>query len=211
MKFLPLFPLRLVVFPGETLNLHIFEPRYIQLINECETGGITFGIPAHIANTLREIGTEMKLLRVEKRYENGRMDISTQGTAPFQTRQFYLKVKGRLYGGADVDPFAFDLNADPSRSVQLFGYLKELYSFLQMDLPKRMEQSNFTTFDIGHICGLSLEQEYELLGISSEKERQDFLIHHVRQLLPIVQNMQALRQRIKSNGHFRNLESPDLG
>ncbi|MEO1628994.1 MAG: LON peptidase substrate-binding domain-containing protein, partial [Bacteroidota bacterium] len=44
----PLFPLKLVVYPGEQLNLHIFEPRYKQLIRECEQNKVTFGIPAFI-------------------------------------------------------------------------------------------------------------------------------------------------------------------
>ena len=59
--FLPLFPLKLVAFPGEQLNLHIFEPRYKQLFRECEENQITFGIPAFIDNKIMDIGTELKL------------------------------------------------------------------------------------------------------------------------------------------------------
>ena len=67
--FLPLFPLKLVVYPGEQLNLHIFEPRYKQLIREAEHNGTTFGIPAFIEENVMDIGTEIKLLSIEKRHE----------------------------------------------------------------------------------------------------------------------------------------------
>lgn len=65
-KFIPIFPLNLVAYPGEKLNLHIFEPRYIQLINECNTEGKTFGIPVVNNKELLEYGTEMKLEKVQK-------------------------------------------------------------------------------------------------------------------------------------------------
>ena len=63
---LPLFPLQLVVYPGEKLNLHIFEPRYKQLIQECQEQGTTFGIPAFIDSEIMSIGTEIELLKIEK-------------------------------------------------------------------------------------------------------------------------------------------------
>ena len=72
--FLPLFPLKLVAFPGERLNLHIFEPRYKQLIRECSENQITFGIPAFIDNKIVNIGTEIKLEKIENTYENGELD-----------------------------------------------------------------------------------------------------------------------------------------
>ena len=61
MNFLPLFPLNLIVFPHEDLNLHIFEPRYRQLINECLDEKKTFGIPAFVNNKLLGYGTEVEV------------------------------------------------------------------------------------------------------------------------------------------------------
>ena len=80
-RFMPMFPLQLVVFPGEHLNLHIFEPRYKQLILECEKEKKTFGVPSFIEGKMMEIGTEMRLIAVEKKYENGEMDVRTEGVA----------------------------------------------------------------------------------------------------------------------------------
>ena len=83
-KFLPVFPLSLVAFPGERLNLHIFEPRYKQLIQDCQDEGKTFGIPAYIDDHLNEFGTEMELTSIEKVYEDGSMDIKTRGVQVFR-------------------------------------------------------------------------------------------------------------------------------
>ena len=80
---LPQFPLKIVVFPGEQLNLHIFEPRYKQLINECEAEDRTFGIPAFIEKRVMEIGTEVRLEKIVKRHLNGEMDIRTRGVGLF--------------------------------------------------------------------------------------------------------------------------------
>ena len=56
-NFIPIFPLNIVVYPGEGLNLHIFEPRYRQLIKECHEKAKPFGIPAVIEKRLQDYGT----------------------------------------------------------------------------------------------------------------------------------------------------------
>ena len=57
---LPLFPLDMVVFPRQQVLLHIFEPRYRELIGDCETDGITFGISPFLADGLANFGTEVR-------------------------------------------------------------------------------------------------------------------------------------------------------
>jgi hypothetical protein len=101
-KFLPLFPLNLVAFPGEKLNLHIFEPRYKELINECLEENKHFGIPAYIYNKLEGFGTEMKITKLVKRYEDGRMDISTEGVNVFELMDYENPLKDKLYAGGNV-------------------------------------------------------------------------------------------------------------
>lgn len=65
----------LVVYPGEDLNLHIFEPRYKQLISECKAQGKPFGIPAVVKNKVKELGTLVQVAEVVKVEDNGEMDI----------------------------------------------------------------------------------------------------------------------------------------
>ncbi len=82
-NFIPIFPLSIVVFPGENLNLHIFEPRYKQLINDCITNQKPFGIPTVLKENVAEMGTLVQIKEVTKVYDDGRMDIKTEGMAVF--------------------------------------------------------------------------------------------------------------------------------
>ena len=80
---LPIFPLNIVAFPGEEVNLHIFEPRYKQLVKDCLDEGSTFGLASHVLNKI-ELGTEIKITEVTKKYSDGRMDIKTFGLRIFE-------------------------------------------------------------------------------------------------------------------------------
>ncbi|HNJ28652.1 MAG TPA: LON peptidase substrate-binding domain-containing protein, partial [Ferruginibacter sp.] len=83
-NFIPIFPLGIVVYPGEQLNLHIFEPRYRQLISECQAGGKPFGIPSVINDRICEMGTLVRIREISEVYEDGKMDIKTEGLQVFR-------------------------------------------------------------------------------------------------------------------------------
>ena len=53
-NFIPIFPLSIVVYPGESLNLHIFEERYKQLITECYAEKKSFGVPPVINSSVAD-------------------------------------------------------------------------------------------------------------------------------------------------------------
>lgn len=204
-KTLPLFPLNLIVFPGEDLNLHIFEPRYRQLINECLENKLTFGIPVFIDNKLPGYGTEVQITALHKRYDDGRMDIKTKGLNVFQLVNFENPVAGKLYAGGEVtivdpgDPFSPHLDA-------LLTLLERLYDLLQIETDEvRPDQPNLS-YRIGHKVGLSIEQEYQLLTLETESERQQYLIRHLDKVIPVVSEMERTKQRIRMNGHFKNLD-----
>jgi Lon protease-like protein len=101
-KFIPILPLSNVVYPGQKLNLHIFEPRYKQLIQECMTENKTFGIPSSFKGALNECGTEMRLLEVSKTYANGEMDIKTEGVMVFKLIEMIREIPNKLYSAAIV-------------------------------------------------------------------------------------------------------------
>jgi hypothetical protein len=92
-NFIPIFPLGVIVYPGEDLNLHIFEPRYKQLINECHSQKKAFGIPAVIDNKLQDHGTLVKITEISKLYDNGEMDIKTVGTEVFRILELIRKYR----------------------------------------------------------------------------------------------------------------------
>lgn len=209
-KYLPLFPLNIVVFPGEKLNLHIFEPRYKQLVYDCIESGGTFGIPTYINNGVGLYGTEIKLLQVEKKYENGEMDIRTQGIGIFKIVEFDKQAPGRLYAGGQVEEVKNLEDEDIVTKEQIREKLRELYTALGisnifLDLPE-----NFISYDVGHHLGLNTEQEYTLLQCNSEAMRQEMILQHLQQILPIVAETEKLKERVKLNGHFKNLTPPNF-
>jgi Lon protease-like protein len=205
-KTLSLFPLNLVVFPNEKLNLHIFEPRYRQLIGECLEQDSTFGIPAFISNKIESYGTEMKIVAMNKAYEDGRMDIETQGVHIFKLLSFDNPFGDKLYAGGDVE--TVDLLDDTSEDIfnELVQALKRLYELLQLNLDLNFKSYQFISFEMAHKVGLSVEQEYELLTIPSESDRQLYLLSHLKRAIPIIYDMERTKERVRMNGHFRHFD-----
>src|SRR3989337_2030747 len=95
-NFIPIFPLGIVVYPGEDLNLHIFEPRYKQLIKECHEQKKPFGIPTVIENKLQEHGTLVEITELSKLNDNGEMDIKTQGVQVFRILEQIKEIPEKL-------------------------------------------------------------------------------------------------------------------
>ena len=81
---LALFPLEVVLFPGAPLPLHIFEPRYKEMISECLEQKRPFGMVRAQKDSLAEVGCTAVILNVFKKYEDGRLDIATQGKQRFE-------------------------------------------------------------------------------------------------------------------------------
>jgi Lon protease-like protein len=206
MSFLPLFPLNLVVFPHEDLNLHIFEPRYKELINECLDNQTSFGIPTFVNNKLADYGTEVHITQLSKRYGDGRMDINTKGIRVFRTTNFQNPVEGKLYAGGEVD---FIDNDDLNETVNpfLLSLVDRLYTLLKIKVDYNKPEYQPFSYRIAHKIGLSVNEEYELLTVSSEIQRQKILIAHLERILPIVSEVERTKDRISMNGHFKEFDA----
>lgn len=205
---LALFPLQSVVYPGENLALHIFEKRYKQLIQDCAATGKKFGIPVYVNNHL-EYGTEMELSSIERNYESGARDIVCRGLRVFRIREFYHNEAGKYYAGGEVE---FPEDRDDSTETlknQLLDLIFELYVHLEVPRPI-IDMPNFRSYTLAHKMGLSLEQEYSLLKLTSERARQEYLINHLLITIPIIQEMNRTKQVIELNGHFRNYDPLDF-
>ncbi|GAB3731997.1 LON peptidase substrate-binding domain-containing protein [Spirosoma lituiforme] len=203
-KTLSLFPLNLVVYPGEDLNLHIFEPRYRQLIDECLEEEKTFGIPTFLNNKLPGYGTEMHVTTLHKRYPDGRMDIKSKGLGAFRLVNFENPLSGKLYAGGEVELIEPG-DSFSAHSSALIERLERLYNLMQME-PDFSLSTETISYRVAHKVGLSIEQEYELLTLETEAERQLFLIQHLNNVLPVLSDMERTKQRIQMNGHFKNLD-----
>lgn len=203
-----MFPLKLVAFPGEALNLHIFEPRYKQLINECNANGTTFGIPAFIEDKVQEIGTEIELIAIDKVYPKGEMDIRTRGIGLFKILEFHQQVENRLYTGAEILRMPFDTEGDFVINERIIENLGELYRIMNITKPLPEHSADFNTYKIAHLVGFSIEQEYEFLCMTEEVRRQDYMLTHLERLLPTAREMEELRKKVQMNGHFKNILPP---
>ena len=205
-NFIPIFPLSIVVYPGEKLNLHIFEPRYRQLINECVETGKPFGIPTVINKEVCESGTLLKVIERSKIYEDGKMDVRTEGLSVFKILELVKDIPDKLYSGAIVN---YPENMMKSNSVLLKRVIRGMLAIhekLGISKPFEKEENELTSYDLAHHVGLPIEEEYRLLQILDELQRLEFLKQHVEKLIPVMEEMENLRRRIRQNGHFRNLE-----
>ena len=206
-NFIPIFPLGIVVYPGETLNLHIFEPRYKQLIRECHEQNKLFGIPAVINNQLQDYGTLIRINEITTVHENGEMDIKTTGEKVFRVLEVIKEVPDKLYSGAIVTyPENYE-KGNPEVMRRVLNSIRELHRLLNVvkDFKKRDEEVN--AYDVAHHIGLSLQEEYEFLNLFDERQRQEYLKRHLTKVIPLVAEMEQLKEKVKLNGHFKNLSS----
>ncbi|HUQ96333.1 MAG TPA: LON peptidase substrate-binding domain-containing protein [Chitinophagaceae bacterium] len=209
-NFIPIFPLSVVVYPGEALNLHIFEPRYKQLIQECHAEKKLFGIPSVIENRLQDFGTLMKITELTTVHDNGEMDIKTEGERVFRILEVIKEIPDKLYSGAIVNyPANFEQgSAEVMRRV--LNSIRELHRLLNVTKDFKKEEPELKSYDLAHHIGLSLQEEYELLNLLSERQRQEYLRRHLTKVLPLVAEMEGLKEKIKLNGHFKNLSGFNL-
>ena len=204
-NFIPIFPLGIVVFPGEDLNLHIFEPRYKQLITDCFADAKPFGIPTVLKNGLSERGTLVEVKEIVEVYEDGKMDIKTKGLSVFRILEVVKSIPDKLYSGAIVN---YPVNEETGKVALLqkvVKSIKDLHTVLNLKKSFKKPDNELLSYDVAHHVGLSLEEEYEFAGLLHEDQRLEYLKRHLIKVLPVVNEMEALKDRIKLNGHFKNL------
>ncbi|MEO6962576.1 MAG: LON peptidase substrate-binding domain-containing protein [Puia sp.] len=211
-NFIPIFPLSIVVYPGETLNLHIFEPRYKELVKECFATKRDFGVPTIIDGKVSETGTLVTIAEMAKEYENGEMDIVTKGTIVFRILEIIKSVPDKLYSGAIVNyPENMETYLPRELMELVLKAIRELHRMLKISKDFKKPDEELNAYDLAHHAGLSLEEEYDLLGLFREEQRQEYLKRHLGKVLPVIMEMEVLKERVKLNGHFKNLSSFRFG
>jgi hypothetical protein len=209
-NFSPIFPLGIVVYPGEQLNLHIFEPRYKQLISECHASQKPFGIPTVINNKLQDFGTIVEIIELTKVYDNGEMDIKTRGLKVFRMLELIKEIPDKLYSGAIVTYPDNYHQGNPETMRKLMTSIRELHTLLKLNKDFKKPDEALTSYDVAHHIGLSIEEEYELLGLLDEKQRVEYIKRHLIKAIPMVSGLEQLKEKIRLNGHFKNLSGFDI-
>ena len=208
--FLPIFPLNIVVYPGEALNLHIFEDRYKQLVRECVEQEKEFGIPTVIDGKMQELGTKVKVLSIDKEYDDGKLDIKSQGISTFRILEVIENVPDKLYKGAIVSSIDTEhYDGFKSKMKVIMKEIEMFHSLLNIKKDYKIPLEELTAYHIAHHIGLNLEEEYEVLRMPKESQRQEYLLRHLRKVLPTVHELKNLQKRIQLNGHYKRLSLDD--
>ena len=208
-NFIPIFPLGIVVYPGEQLNLHIFEPRYKQLINESYESNKPFGIPAVVNEKINEMGTLVQVKEISQVYDDGKMDIKTEGLQIFRMLEMIHDLPDKLYSGAIVN---YPDNKEKGNRTLMQGIVKgirELHKLLKIEKNFAKPDDELGTYDVAHHAGLTIQEEYELLELLHEGQRQEYLKRHLIKVIPMLAEMELLKEKVKLNGHFKNLKGLD--
>jgi Lon protease-like protein len=209
-NFIPIFPLGIVVYPGEQLNLHIFEPRYKQLVLECAETKKPFGIPPVIEDKLNETGTLVTVTEITKQYDDGKMDIKTEGLEVFKILEVIKTLPEKLYSGAIVTYPANTTGGNRPLMQTIIRTIRELHKLLNISKDFKKPDEQLWSYDVAHHAGLSLTEEYELLQLQHELQRQEYLKRHLKKVIPVIAEMESLKKRIKLNGHFKDLKGFDV-
>jgi len=205
-NLIPIFPLSIVVYPGEQLNLHIFEPRYRQLIKVCFEEKKPFGIPAVINDKINEMGTLVQIKEISQVYEDGKMDIKTEGLQVFRLLEIVNELPDKLYSGAIVN---YPDNISKGNRLLMNGIvqgIRALHKLLNIEKKFPKPDEELWSYDVAHHAGMSLQEEYELLELLQELQRQEYLKRHITKVIPVLAEMEMLKEKVKLNGHFKNLK-----
>lgn len=201
----PIFPLELVLYPHQRLQLHIFEERYKELIARCIERKEPFGIVFTHEGKMAGVGSLATIGRVLTRYEDGRMDIQVEGGGRFRVVDLYFE---ESYVTADVEtvvePAETPNTAEKERAITQHMRLLELSG--QRVRPSIYQHLQDVSFVLAENAGLSTEQKQKVLEMNSENERISFLTEHFESILPHVQELETIRRKIRSNGHFSEEE-----
>ena len=209
-NFIPIFPLKIVVYPDERLKLHVFEARYKQMIQDCLADKKAFGIPGIIQDEMKTHGTLMEVVAVDKTYTNGEMDIQVRGTSVFRILEVIEEVPEKLYAGAIVHYPKNTLTGSAALMKNVLRHIYALHKLMEVQREFSKPEARLRSYDVAHEAGLSLDQEYEMLCLFHELQRQEYLRRHLRKVVSLMDGLEQLKARAKLNGHYRDLSAGDF-
>ena len=204
---LGLFLLESILYPGEEKNLHVFEPRYKEMVANCLAENIPFVIMRGSERHIREIGCVADIVQILAQYEDGRVDIAVEGLYRVQI----LRIDRRkLYHQGVVAEYqdTHQTTSVPNRERLIAQHIKLLEIAGRTVDPQFYNSNDPISWMIGRNCGLTLDQRQQLLEMQSEDERIEFLIHYLLEFIPVVTEKWEIRKKIMSNGHFKDFPPP---
>jgi Lon protease-like protein len=201
---IPLFPLNVVLLPGVELPLHIFEPRYRQMVKDCLEERSEFGMLLALDKGVARVGCTAEIVQVTKRYDDGRMDILTAGRAPFRVVELFTE-DPLLEGHVD---YLEDREAPGNPRIQreLVELFEACHTLIFDDYPKNLDgaASEALSYLVAAALPMDLLWKQQILELRSEADRQERLVAYLREWAPHLQKKEVMRQRAGGNGHGLN-------
>ena len=199
MALLPLFPLDVVLFPGTQLPLHIFEPRYKEMIGECLANKAPFGVVRALEEGIAQIGCTAEIVAVTKTYPDGRLDLVAEGRKRFEVLELnqersFLRAEVLLLPDEPGSPE----QEEEARAIELHRQILVLAGAAQ-DL-SRADKSALS-FHLAGSLPLDLDFKQKLLAMRSEAQRLPMLVAHLESILPTLRRVARKREKADGNGH----------
>jgi Lon protease-like protein len=198
MARLGLFPLPLVLVPTERVPLHIFEPRYRELIGECLTEGREFGLLLEDEEGRREVGTRAGVVEVLEVFDDGRMNIVVEGRDRFRVLE---PTDGRSFPTCQVERIDDEPDPASGRDVQrALALFRRLAEAAEADVEEPEDLPPALSFALAARIDFGVELKQELLELRSERARLVRLTELMERALGAIQREREVRERAAGNG-----------
>lgn len=201
---IPVFPLPVVVFPDEEIRLHIFEPRYKQLIQDCLDSDLVFAILPIVDDRIQEIGTLVRLQEIVKTYEDGRLDIRLEAIGQIKNFGLHNRWPGKLYGAIDAEPIDDSSIGDLESINKIRRQFEILCELNQVQPYHSIHWDQFKSFKLGHYVGFNLKEEYHFSALQTENDRLQKLLNQLEIMIEQSKNRKEWLRNMNMNGEFRN-------
>jgi len=185
----PFFPLSVFLLPGEDIPLRIFEPRYLQLIEEAKEDGFTFVIPFLRDDDVTSFGCEVKLRQVVAETSQGKKVITVESLALVRIISFRKQAEGKLYPAGVIERIDHFGGISNRELMQLVIHYTDEYDH---EFLEDADENNLGLLDIARALNLSSDDKYDFITLSDPFLREQFLINQMRYLMLIRKQEQLL-------------------
>ncbi len=203
---IPLFPLRVVLFPESKLPLHIFEERYKKMIaGILEKDGI-FGINFIDDGKIKAIGCTARIEEITERYPDGKLDIIVGGIHRYRLLEYYPHHNEYLLGSIEQLDDRFNTDGSPlyRQAVDLYNELVEkIYQGKYRADAGKLERE-ISSFFLAQKAGLPPHRRQVLLEMDSEHDRLEYLVEYLTDVLPKLENLEEMTRIIQTDGYLQN-------
>ena len=201
MEELGLFPLGIVLLPSEHVPLHIFEPRYRELIAECLDEQQEFGVIYADGDGVRDVGTRARVIDVLEEFADGRLNVVVEGGARFRVERL---TRGRSFLTAIVAPAPDGYGrTDPDTAARAVGSFRALAAVVGAEPDEVDETASQLSFELAAQVELPSDAKQELLELDEEQYRLEFVIRLLDSVREALLAVRELGEHAKTNGSRR--------